>query len=242
MVDREIFFSLESIRTNTQNNISNQNCEKKHKIVCYEYQNAISLGEVDVQYAIIHCWWYSSDATDELGVYELDNWLNFWHFCVRMGRIMIHVLFSTYPHIFSFTPPFWQVHIYGNFHFKIAYQTFFSYRITLPKNLQTCPHVTFQRQYTMYSFNNLTKWEHAATSDDYIRSFKKLTLYSHFKQGGLLGQMSHPTFGKVQRWHSHSRNGDLGVLRDSQNFRVPLKGSKHLALKRSLCHWKAIEV
>jgi len=146
MVDRENFFSLESIRANTQNNISNQSCEKKHRIVCYEYKNAIFLGEVDAQYAIIHCWWYSSDATDELGVYELENWLNFWHFCVRMGRIMIHVLFSTRPHIFSFTPPFWQVHIYGIFHFKIAYQTFFSYRNILPKNLQTCPHVTFQRQ------------------------------------------------------------------------------------------------
>jgi len=28
----------------------------------------------------------------------------------------------------------------------------------------------------------------------------------------------------VWGWHSHSRNGDLGVLRDSQNFRVRLHG------------------
>ncbi len=40
----------------------------------------------------------------------------------------------------------------------------------------------------------------------------------------------------------HSRNGDLGVLRDSRNFRVQLQGSKHLALRRSSCHWKVIEM
>jgi hypothetical protein len=47
-----------------------------------------------------------------------------------------------------------------------------------------------------------------------------------------------PTFVKVWGWHSHSRNGDLGVLRDSWNFRVRLQGSKHLALKRPSCHCK----
>jgi hypothetical protein len=51
-----------------------------------------------------------------------------------------------------------------------------------------------------------------------------------------------PTFGRVWRWHLHSQNGDLGVLRDSQNFRIQLQGSKHLSLKRSSCHWKTIEV
>jgi len=33
-----------------------------------------------------------------------------------------------------------------------------------------------------------------------------------------------PIFGKVWGWHSHSQNGDLGVLRDSQNFKVRLQG------------------
>jgi hypothetical protein len=42
-----------------------------------------------------------------------------------------------------------------------------------------------------------------------------------------------PTFGRVWGWHSHSQNGDLGVLRDSRNFRVRLQGSKNLALRRS---------
>ncbi len=37
-----------------------------------------------------------------------------------------------------------------------------------------------------------------------------------------------PTFGRVWGWHSHSRNGDLGVLRDSWNFRVRLQGSNTL--------------
>jgi hypothetical protein len=40
------------------------------------------------------------------------------------------------------------------------------------------------------------------------------------------------TFGRVWGWHSHSQNGDLGVFRDSRNFRVRSQGSKHLALRR----------
>jgi hypothetical protein len=51
-----------------------------------------------------------------------------------------------------------------------------------------------------------------------------------------------PTFGRVWGWHSHSRNGDLGVLWDFRNFRIRLQGSKHLALRCSLYHWKAIKV
>jgi hypothetical protein len=50
-----------------------------------------------------------------------------------------------------------------------------------------------------------------------------------------------PTFGRVWGWHSHSQNGNLGVLHDFQNFRVWLQGSKHLTLRRYLYHWKAIE-
>jgi hypothetical protein len=34
----------------------------------------------------------------------------------------------------------------------------------------------------------------------------------------------------VWGWNSHSRNWDLRVLRDSQNFRIRLQGTKHLAL------------
>jgi hypothetical protein len=39
-----------------------------------------------------------------------------------------------------------------------------------------------------------------------------------------------PTFGRVWGWHLDSRNGDLGVLRDSQNLKVRLQGLKHFAL------------
>jgi hypothetical protein len=41
---------------------------------------------------------------------------------------------------------------------------------------------------------------------------------------------------------THSWNGDLGVLRDSRNFKVQLQRSKHLALGCSLYDWKTIEV
>ncbi len=54
--------------------------------------------------------------------------------------------------------------------------------------------------------------------------------------------LSQSYFERVWAWDSHYRNGDLGVLRDSRKFRVRLIGSKHLAMGRSLYHWKAIEV
>jgi hypothetical protein len=54
--------------------------------------------------------------------------------------------------------------------------------------------------------------------------------------------MSQPYFERVWGWDSHSWNGDLGVLRDSQNFKVWLQGSKHLAWRHSLYHWKSIQV
>jgi hypothetical protein len=51
-----------------------------------------------------------------------------------------------------------------------------------------------------------------------------------------------PTFGRVGGRLSHSRIGDLGVRWDSRNFKVRLQGSKHLALRCSLYHWKDIKV
>jgi hypothetical protein len=54
--------------------------------------------------------------------------------------------------------------------------------------------------------------------------------------------MSQPYFEGVWGWNSHSQNWDLGVLQDSQNFRVQLQGSKHLAFRCSLYHWKDIKV
>jgi hypothetical protein len=54
--------------------------------------------------------------------------------------------------------------------------------------------------------------------------------------------MSRPHFGRVGGWLSHSRNRDLGVRWDSQNFRVQSQGSKHLTLRRSSYDWKAIKI
>jgi hypothetical protein len=78
---------------------------EKHRLLCYEYKNAISLEAADAWYVTIQCWWYSLGAVDEVGFQELENLLNFWHFCVKQwGGVMIHVLLSTLPHIPSFTP------------------------------------------------------------------------------------------------------------------------------------------
>jgi len=54
--------------------------------------------------------------------------------------------------------------------------------------------------------------------------------------------VSQPYFERVWGWDSHSRNGDLGVLWVSRNFKIRLQGSKHLALGHFLYHWKAIKV
>jgi hypothetical protein len=70
----------------------------------------------------------------------------------------------------------------------------------------------------------------------------------HFSKGFIGGMgckgpliVFKPHFERVWRWHSHSRNGNLGVLRDSQKLRARLQGSKHLALKCSLYRWKGLE-
>jgi hypothetical protein len=55
-------------------------------------------------------------------------------------------------------------------------------------------------------------------------------------------QCRNPTLRELWGHHSHSLKWDLGVLRDSQKLRVQLQGSKHLALKHSLYHWKGLEV
>jgi len=50
-----------------------------------------------------------------------------------------------------------------------------------------------------------------------------------------------PIFREVWGCHSHSRKLDLGVLRDSRKLRTRLQGSKHLALRCFLYHWKVLE-
>jgi hypothetical protein len=41
----------------------------------------------------------------------------------------------------------------------------------------------------------------------------------------LASLVSQPYFGRVRGWFPHSQNGDLGVRRDSRNFKVRLQGS-----------------
>jgi hypothetical protein len=47
--------------------------------------------------------------------------------------------------------------------------------------------------------------------------------------------MSQPHFERVWGWNSHSRNGDLGVLRDFQDFKVRLQGQNTL-------HWDVLYI
>jgi len=54
--------------------------------LCYEYKNVISLEEIDVQYVVIRCWWYSSMTTNEARLQLLENWLNFSIFMLENGE------------------------------------------------------------------------------------------------------------------------------------------------------------
>jgi hypothetical protein len=51
-----------------------------------------------------------------------------------------------------------------------------------------------------------------------------------------------PTLRQVWRWDSHSQKWELGVLRDSQNFKARWQGSKHLALRCFSYRWKGLKV
>jgi hypothetical protein len=66
--------------------------QDQHIFFCHQYNDAKSLGEVDNLYALICCWWFLFWVAFEVGVHELGNCLNFWHFCVRQwGGFMVHV-------------------------------------------------------------------------------------------------------------------------------------------------------
>jgi len=55
------------------------------------------------------------------------------------------------------------------------------------------------------------------------------------------GECRNPTLRQVWGWNSHSQKWELGVFRDSCNFRAQLQRSKHLTLRCFLCRWKALE-
>jgi hypothetical protein len=70
---------------------------------------------------------------------------------------------------------------------------------------------------------------------------RKINLVCHLGGCYSMSSVSQPHFEGVWGWHSHSRNGDLGVLQDSRKFRTRLQGSKHLALRCYLYCWKDLE-
>ncbi len=55
--------------------------------------------------------------------------------------------------------------------------------------------------------------------------FFKYKKYTNKNRKSHILVVSQPYFERVWRWDSHSRNGDLGVLRDSRKFKVRLQGS-----------------
>ncbi len=57
--------------------------QDEYNALYHQYKNATSLGEADSHYVLICCWWFASKIAFKVGVHELGNWLNFWHFCVR---------------------------------------------------------------------------------------------------------------------------------------------------------------
>jgi hypothetical protein len=50
-----------------------------------------------------------------------------------------------------------------------------------------------------------------------------------------------PILRKCEDEDSHSRNGNLGVHQNSQNFREQFQRSKHFALGNFLYHWKVLK-
>jgi hypothetical protein len=79
MVDRKRtwFFHLnQSMDKHTKQHIKLE-LREKHRTLCYEYKNAISLEEAGAQYVAIWCWWYSSGTINEARFQELEDWLSF---------------------------------------------------------------------------------------------------------------------------------------------------------------------
>jgi hypothetical protein len=57
--------------------------QDEHTALCHQYKNVKSLGDPNSHYAFIRSWWLSSGDVSKVGVHELNNWLSFWHFCVK---------------------------------------------------------------------------------------------------------------------------------------------------------------
>ncbi len=96
MIDKEqtcLFHCIQSFNKHTKQFIALE-FQDRHKALCYEYNNARSLEEVDLRYVAIYSWWYSSRIVGKGAIQEFNNQLNFWHFHVRQsGGFMLDVIF-----------------------------------------------------------------------------------------------------------------------------------------------------
>jgi len=94
MIDKEctcLFHWIQSFNKHTKQ-LKKLEFQDQHISLCHQYKGAKSLGEVESLYVLIFCWWFLFEVAFEVGVHELNNWLNFWHFFVKQwGGFMVHV-------------------------------------------------------------------------------------------------------------------------------------------------------
>jgi hypothetical protein len=152
--------------TCTQSNSLLQIFKIDTKIFCYKYKNVRSLKEVDLRYATICYWWYSSKATSEEPIHELNNWLVFLHFCVHQwGRFMLGCKISLHR---SFD---WQQ--------SFMFYTYFILSIWMQKipleeeaNMPTCNLSKIVHNVWFQQSTKRRDFLYVATSNDYVRAFK----------------------------------------------------------------------
>jgi hypothetical protein len=115
-----VFFTGVNSWINTQKSRLSQSCQKKEDIVLWK-EKCHFFGRSRCSICSNLMLVVFLRVVDEAGLQELEKWLDFWHFHVKQWKgFLIHVMFSTLPHISSFTPYFWQFHIYSKRHFKIT--------------------------------------------------------------------------------------------------------------------------
>jgi hypothetical protein len=75
MIDKEctcLFLWTQSFDKHTKQLIKPE-LQDEHKVLCHQYKNATSLGDVESHYALICCWWLSYGAASKASVHELNN-------------------------------------------------------------------------------------------------------------------------------------------------------------------------
>ena len=57
--------------------------QEQYCILCKQYKDLKTSVEAEVWYLVIRVWWQCCGATDESTLIQLEQWLVFWHFCLR---------------------------------------------------------------------------------------------------------------------------------------------------------------